>query len=130
MKLRGLGIYMTDYSSSLAIFLSIITGIILYFFFDGVFILTLTGFLATYLTNHEERTVAVGIIASLLLGVLYFSYGLILTPEIPLQVLNTITFDFNSFLMGFVLIALISILLGALGGYVATKIIGYKQSSY
>lgn len=121
---------MTDYSSSLAIFLSIITGIMLYFFFDGVFILALTGFLATYLTNPEERTVAVGVIASLLLGVFYFSYGLILTPEIPIQVLNSITFDFNSFMMGFLLIILISIFLGALGGYVATKINRYKQSSY
>lgn len=118
---------MADYSSSSAIFISVISGIILYLFFDGIFILTLTGFLATYLTSYEQRTISMGIIASLVLGLLHFTYGLFLTPELPLRVLSSISFDFSGFLMGLMVVTVISILLGALGGFVATKVASYNE---
>ncbi|MBU4535032.1 MAG: hypothetical protein KKF16_04220 [Euryarchaeota archaeon] len=113
---------MANQSSTFAVFMSILAGIILLIFLDAIFTFTFTGFLATYLTNYEERSTAVGLIASLILGVLFFSYGFIVNPELPSRVSGLVNFDFGGFLVGLVLICLLSMALGALGGYIATKV--------
>lgn len=118
---------MADYSSGSAVFISLIVGIILSLFLDGIFTLAFTGFLATFLTHDEEKSAAVGVIASLILGVFIFTYGFVLTPELPYRILNYVNFNFSDFIAGLILVCLISISLGAVGGFVANKVSNFKE---
>lgn len=113
---------MGDSNSITAIFMSVLLGIILSLFFDGVFILALVGFMATYLTKPSQRSVVVGIMAALLVGFWKFLYGLVFAPEIPSEISQLVGVDIIGFIYGFIVICLISTLLGTIGGYVATKV--------
>lgn len=114
---------MGDSDSITAIFMSVLLGIILSLFFDGVFILALVGFMATYLTKPSQRSVLVGIIAALLVGFWKFLYGLVFAdPQLPSEISMLVGVDIIGFVSGFIVICLISVLLGTIGGYVATKV--------
>ena len=117
---------MANYQAGTAVFISVIAGLILSIFFDGVFTLAFTGFMATYITTKEEQSTSVGVIASLTLGILIFIYGLVAGPEIPYEVSSIVSLDLFSFSVGFIIVCLLSVSLGALGGFIATKVSNYK----
>ncbi|MDZ4171030.1 MAG: hypothetical protein U1C19_02600 [Methanobacteriaceae archaeon] len=112
---------MSDYSAGSAIFMSIIVGLILSIFFDSIFAIMVAGFMATYITRPEERHTIIGIITSLIVGVFIFLYGMINGPEMPYRISSLVEVDPGSFIIGFTLICLFSVALGALSGYIASK---------
>jgi hypothetical protein len=113
---------MSDYSAGSAVFISIIIGFIISVFFDGIFAIAVTGFMATYLTRAEERHTIVGAVAALVLGVLvFFLNGIFRSPEMPYKVSSLVTIDLGSFITGFIILCLLSFGLGALTGFIASK---------
>jgi hypothetical protein len=121
---------MADSEAVTAIFISVLAGIILSVFFDGVFILALVGFMATYMTKPSQRHIIVGILASLLVGFWIFIYGLLfVNPQIPSEISVLIGVDIGGFISGFMVICLISIVLGTIGSFVATKVSSYDNQN-
>jgi hypothetical protein len=121
---------MADSEAVTAILISAILGIILSVIFDGVFILALVGFMATYLTKPSQRHILVGIVASLLVGFWIFLYGLLFAnPPIPSEISVLIGVDIVGFMIGFMVICTISIILGTIGSYVATLVSRDDQSN-
>ncbi|PKL67386.1 MAG: hypothetical protein CVV28_05855 [Methanobacteriales archaeon HGW-Methanobacteriales-1] len=113
---------MSDYSAGSAVFISIIIGFIISIFFDVIFAVATTGFIATYLTRAEERYTIIGAIAALILGVLvFFLNGIFLGPEMPYKISSLVSIDLGSFITGFIILCLLSFSLGALTGFIASK---------
>lgn len=115
---------MGNYSAGTAIFISVILGAILSLFLDGIFTLFVIGFTATYLTRLEDQNYLIGVIASLALEMLIFLYGLVNIPDLPYTLPAGLDL-FNSAL-GFVMLCGMSILLGGLGGYLATIVSKFR----
>ncbi|MCK9152426.1 hypothetical protein [Methanobacterium alcaliphilum] len=115
---------MGNYSAGTAIFISVILGVILSLFLDGIFTLFVIGFIATYITNIEDQNYLIGVIAALTLEMIIFIYGLFNVPDLPYTLPANLDL-FNSAL-GFVILCGVSILLGGLGGYLATTVSKYK----
>ncbi len=113
---------MGDYEAGTATFISVIIGIFMFIFFDGVFVSVFTGFLATYLTKEENRSPIIGAIASLILILLFSVYGMISGPEIPSYIISMLGFDSSSFILGFTFMCFLSCCLGFLGGFIASKV--------
>ena len=121
---------MSDYSAGSAVFISVIVGFIISVFFDGIFAIVVTGFMATYITRSEERHTIVGATASLVLGVLiFFLYGIFGGPEMPYRIASLVSVDLGSFITGFIILCLLSIGLGALSGFIASKAARNKVSN-
>lgn len=113
---------MSDYSAGSAIFISVIIGFLISVFFDGIFAIVVTGFTATYLTRAGERYTIIGVIASLILGVLiFFLNGIFRSPDMPYKIASVVQVDLGSFITGFVILCLLSMALGALSGFIAVK---------
>ncbi|MDR3223824.1 MAG: hypothetical protein LBT66_08880 [Methanobrevibacter sp.] len=102
-----------------SILLSILLGVLLSFLFDNMFILVFIGFLSTYLTNSDERTYFVGIIATLIYAAGNFIRGLFISPPIPQDIINQAPLDSFNLFVGFLVTLLISVLLGFIGAYPA-----------
>jgi len=100
-------------------------GGILTLFFDNIFIITFIGFISTYMVKKESKTFMVGVAAAILFATLNFFGGLILCPNIPLYIAENIGFDFQNFVVGFLVTCIISGILGFLGGFIAEKV--YKR---
>lgn len=113
---------MGDYEAGTATFISIILGIVMFIFFEGVFIFVFVGFIATYLTREEDRSSSVGAVATLILAVILFIYNMIMGPEMPYWISSMLGVDMFSFFAGFLLTCFLAVCLGGLGGFVAVKI--------
>jgi hypothetical protein len=102
-----------------SILISILFGVLLSFLFDNMFILVFIGFLSTYLTNSDERTYFIGIIATLIYATGNFIRGLFITPPIPQEIINQAPLDSFNLLVGFLVTLLIALFLGFIGAYPA-----------
>ncbi|KZX15788.1 hypothetical protein MBCUT_12910 [Methanobrevibacter cuticularis] len=113
------------YGISTSIIVSLVIGAILTLFFDNIFIITIVGFIATYMVEKENKTYLIGIMAALIFEILNFMIGMIMSPRIPEYIASNLGFDFQNFLIGFIVSCVIAIILGFFGGFVAEK--AYKR---
>ncbi|MDI9435718.1 MAG: hypothetical protein QM396_06900 [Euryarchaeota archaeon] len=120
---------MPNFDVELAVFCSIILGLILAFLnFGGIFALVLVGFVATYLTNDEDANYKVGTMAAAALYLIYFVISIFTTPNIPYQLPSPLVIGLGyaieglfTLILGFFLGLMIYGLMGAIGGYLADK---------
>ncbi|MGC9517011.1 MAG: hypothetical protein ACP5C3_04845 [Methanomicrobiales archaeon] len=114
---------MGKYEVGSAIIISILLGIILFFLVDGLLALIITAFVATYLTLPEKRSYKVGIFAACIMGLIIFAYRFINIPELPNNLSTGLFIDPSTLLFGFIIFGLVCIGMGALGGYLAEKVL-------
>lgn len=122
--------HMPNFDVELAVFSSIILGLILAFLnIGGIFAMVLVGFLAVFLTNEEEANYKIGAIAAVALYLIYFVISTFTSPNIPYQLPSPLViglgYAFEGLLiliLGFFAGLLIYGLMGAVGGYFADKL--------
>jgi len=121
---------MPNFDVELAIFFSIILGLILEFInFGGIFALVLVGFAAVYLTHDEDANYKVGAMAAAALCLIYFGISIFAAPNIPYQLPSPLVIGLNyafeglfTLILGLCVGLLIYGLMGAIGGYFADKL--------
>ena len=114
---------MGNYEVVSAVIISLLVGILFLILFDGILALIIIGFVATYLTVPEKRNYKVGIFASCVMGLLIFIYGFFFIPQLPNQLSVSLVPDVFTLLFGLIIFGLICIGMGALGGYLAEKVL-------
>lgn len=115
---------MPPYHESKAIWVSLIIGVILSFLFDGIFILFLMGFLSVYIVVDESKDMFFGIKTALIYGILNFFIRALMPVAMP-SYIGDIAFDFFNALIGFIIVCLLSVALGGIGGFFASKTSDY-----
>lgn len=120
-----------------AVTISVILGIILIYLFgiNGMFVLVILGFAASYLSESDQRSYKIGGIAGIVLAGLIFVYELFVWPSLPINppdvpdaVLNGLRLNgVIDLIFGLVFSVVIFFLLGALGGLVAQRLFKKKK---
>ena len=121
---------MPNFDVELAVFSSIILGLILAFLnIGGIFSLVLVGFVAVFLTNDEEANYKIGVLAAAALYFIYFVVGFFISPDIPYQLPNPLGIGVGyafeglfTLILSLVVGVLLYGLMGAIGGYFADKL--------
>ncbi len=120
-----------------AITLSVILSIILIYLLgiNGMFVLIILGFAATYLSDPDQRSYKIGGIAGIVLAGLIFVYELFVWPPLPITppaipdaVMNGLRLNgVFDLIFGLIFSVVIFFLLGALGGLVAQRLFREKK---
>ncbi|MCE7698644.1 MAG: hypothetical protein K8E24_007345 [Methanobacterium paludis] len=124
---------MAKYSIESAVTISIVVGLILNFInLGGMFAIVVIGFIATYLTVPEKSSYKIGCIAAFSFGILKFLYGFLTPPTLPYDLsiysagLGLAASGFITLIFGFIVFALIYIILGAIGGLIVDFLFSKK----
>lgn len=121
---------MPNFDVELAVLTGIILGLIMAFLnIGGIFALVLVGFVAVFLTNDDEASYKIGVIAAGSLYVIYFATGLFVSPDIPYQLPSPLVIGVGyafeglfTLILGLIVGVVIYGLLGGIGGYFADKL--------
>lgn len=121
---------MPNFDVELAVFCSIILGLILAFLnIGGIFALVLVGFLAVFMTNDQEANYKIGGMAAVALYLIYFLISTFTSPNLPYQLPSPLVIGLGyafdglfTLILGFFVGLLIYGLMGAIGGYFADKL--------
>ena len=121
---------MPNFDVELAVFSSIILGLILAFLnIGGIFALVLVGFVAVFLTNEDEANYKIGILAAAALYLIYFVISTFTSPNIPYQLPSPLVIGLGyafeglfTLILGLIVGLLIYGFMGAIGGYFADKL--------
>lgn len=114
-----------EFGETSSIIISLILGGILTLLFDNVFVIGFVGFISTYMVRKESKSFMIGVVAAVLFAILNFFGGLIIPPNVPSYIAENIGFDFENFIIGFIVTCILAGILGFLGGFIAEK--AYKR---
>lgn len=121
---------MLNFDVELAVFSSIILGLILAFLnIGGILAMVLVGFVAVFLTKDEEANYKIGAMAAAALYLIYFVISTFTSPNIPYQLPSPLVIGLGyafeglfTIILGFFVGLLIYGLMGAIGGYFTDKL--------
>lgn len=123
---------MAGFGRGAAILISVILGAVILpiLGIGGIFALIIIGFVANYLTVHNQRSYKVGGIAGAILGFLIFIYGFFVSPQLPdlpstsgFQMISLELGGLFTLLLGFIILIAVSAAFGCIGGAIAEKIL-------